>query len=319
MPTSTDAAALRGEALAILGRAARSEWSLLRANAIEALAEAPEELEPIGTRALVDPNRGVRFVAAMTLAKAKRCDEVHLVEPLLHDSSESVRAAAIAALVQCGHTVDQSPLGAMVLSDDPEVRGNAFLALGVIGNPSATGLIRSALGKGFRLVEPSRVRVVELQAAEALVRLGETEEIEPIRAALFAPAEQGEITALACQITARLHDERSRPLLERIVEAQGDQRRAVDLRLAAIAALGQLGSSDIQRLLSEARVYLTAPEPGFRAHAAHAIGALGLAEGLPSVGALLRDRDPSVRVAAAGAVLELTTHLGATVEGSRER
>lgn len=300
-----DAAALRAASLMTLEKASKSSWPQLRAHSIESLAAMPEFLDGPVSRGLIDENRGVRFVATLTIARAKRCDLVHLVEPLLRDSSASVRAAAIAALARCGKPVDQSPLAAMVTDDSTEVRANAFVAIGIIGNRSAVGLVRSALGKGMYLTDPVKVRVVELQAAECLVLLGETQEIEPIRAALFAPAEQGELTALACQMVGRLRDERSRPMLERILEASGNQARSPELRLAAADALGRLGGRDPSVLLTVITPYVSAPDAVVRAQAAAALGATGSAKALPALAALLSDQDEQVQVAAAGAILRL--------------
>ena len=47
----------------------------------------------------------------------------------------------------------------MVRSDDPEVRSNAYLVLGEMGNRSAILMIRDSLGKGMRQVNPARVRI----------------------------------------------------------------------------------------------------------------------------------------------------------------
>jgi len=307
--------ALRAKAIAVAQEASRSTSPIVRAHAIEALGSAPEELDAVAGRGLVDANRGVRFVAVLSLAKAKRCGLAHLIEPLAHDDSASVRAAALAALQMCGRSPDLSPFAEMVRSDDPEVRANAYLALGVIGDPSAIGLVRHSVGAGFALTDHTRVRVVELQAAECLVRLGRTIDVEPIRAALWAPAEQGGLSAIACQMIGRLKDERSRPMLERLVQADGQNARSAEIRLAAIDALGRLGVSQAL-LLGELRPYLSSSDPGLRAQAALALGADSASaaggfgatsgsESLALLAALLEDADPVVRVAAASSVLAL--------------
>jgi len=103
--------ALRAKAIAVAQEASRSTSPIVRAHAIEALGSAPEELDAVAGRGLVDANRGVRFVAVLSLAKAKRCGLAHLIEPLAHDDSASVRAAALAALQMCG---DVRPLAGPV-------------------------------------------------------------------------------------------------------------------------------------------------------------------------------------------------------------
>lgn len=303
---ATDATSLRATALTLLDAACRSPSPLMRAHAIEALSAWPPALDRAATRGLVDENRGVRFVAAMAIARGKRCEVSYLAEPLLRDQSASVRAGAIAALAVCGKRVDQSPLATMVNDETTEVRANAYWAIGVIGNRSAVGLVRDSVGRGLTLTDPVRVRIVELQAAECLVHLGEIQEIEPIRAALFAPVEQGELTALACQMVGRLKDERSKPMLERLLNASGDQVRPPELRIAAADALARLGGSDRAILMTILEPYVSAPEASLRAQCATALGAVGSRDALPALARLLNDPDPVVRVAAAGAILVLT-------------
>ena len=65
-----------------------AEEPLLRANAIEALHGVPEYLGPAVRQGLTDPNRGVRFVAAMTVGKKQLMEIAPLVEGLLEDEQE---------------------------------------------------------------------------------------------------------------------------------------------------------------------------------------------------------------------------------------
>jgi HEAT repeat protein len=298
-----DRTALRARAVATLEETSRDSWSLIRANTIEALIPAGASLDGPAKRGLVDDNRGVRFVAALAIGKARRCELSHLTEPLLNDADLSVRAAALATQSLCGRNPDLAPLASMVASEDPEVRGNAFLVLGLIGNRSAVPLIRDSLGRGLAFADAARVKVVELQAAEALVRLGQRGDIEPIRAALFGPAEMGGVTALACQMIGELKDAGSRPMLERLVLAQGDQVRAPEIRLAALTALGRLGDTDPAKLLAEIRPLVGATRGELRAQAATALGSSGSREALGYLAVLLGDAEPMVRTAAAGGIV----------------
>jgi HEAT repeat protein len=255
---------------------------------------------------LRDPNRGVRFVAAMEVGRARLAELADAVQPLLLDESDSVRAAAIFALGRLGRPVDPTPLAAMVRSDDPEVRSNAYLVLGEIGNRSAVQLIRESLGKGMRQVNPARVRVVELQAAEALVRLGEADGIEPIRAALYAPGEQSEFTALAAQQVARLRDDGSRAILMRLIDGTGISARPTEVRICCASALAKLSPSDCPAVVKFARTLLQDREPAVRAQAAIALGEAGGPTVLPELEGLLLDRYPQVQLAAAKAILAAT-------------
>jgi hypothetical protein len=71
LPVAPSAENLREPAISLLLDAVESNHALLRANAIEALQGAPEHVEPAVRRGLGDENRGVRFVAAMTVAKLR--------------------------------------------------------------------------------------------------------------------------------------------------------------------------------------------------------------------------------------------------------
>jgi HEAT repeat protein len=300
-------------ATTILRQAARSESPGLRANAYEALLSRPEVLGELVAPGLADPNRGVRFVAAMCIGRARLRELAHLVEPLRSDPSLSVRAAALFAMHRCGRRVDLTPLAEMVRSNDPEVRSNAFLVLGELGDRSAIGLIRSSLGRGMLRVNPIRVRLVELQAAEALLELGVDEEIEAVRAALFAPVEQGELSILACQIIARIRDESSVAMLERLLEASGAFVRPPEIRLAAAEALASLRVPVRADLFGLAATAAASPDPLVRVQAAAVLGRLGDQRSAVQLGELLSDGDASVRVAAAGSLLRL--HAAASAGG----
>lgn len=299
-----DIPVVRDRAMAIIEQAAESRDPLLRANAIEAMEIVPEVAASYVQRGLTDGNRGVRFVSAMTIAEVGLCGIAHLLQPLLMDESQSVQAAAILGLRRCGVDADPTPLASMILSNDPEVRANAALVLGLLGNPSAVPVLRSSLGRGMELVNPIRVRVVELQVAEALVRLGQSSEIEPIHAALFAPVEQSELVALACQIEGRLRDESAAPSLIRIVEAPPEEARPVEVRLEAIRALAELGM-DTAQWTSLVSTAMRDTHPVVRAQAAMVAGDIRATSLLSALVGMMSDSDPRVQVAAARSVLRL--------------
>ena len=291
-------AELATEARRILVAAASSQWPALRAHALEAAIGHPSLLSEIAPKALADENRGVRFVACMSIAESKDGRFGAMVAPLLADPSASVRAAAMLALSRSGQRVNLTPLADMLGDNDPEIRSNAYLVLGELGNDSAVPLIRESLGRGMKLVNPLRVRLVDLAAAEALVKLGDQNEVEPIRAALFAPPEQGELTIVACDSVRRLRDEVARPMLERIVAARGSVERSPEIRLAACRALHALGSPLAP--LAVAKEYARHPDARIRSQATVLLGEIGSPEARAILAGLLRDADPTVQIAAAG-------------------
>ncbi len=290
-------------ARSIVEIAVESANALERAYAFEAMQSMPDMLLEHGGRGVVDENRGVRFVATMAIGRAGLGRLASVLSPGLFDDSDSVRAATIFALRSLGEGVDPSPLALMVESDDPEIRGNATMVLGMLGNPSAVPLIQSSLGRGMRLRNPMRVRITELQAAEALVELGREEDIEPIRAALFAPVEQGEITVLACDMLGRLEDEQARPMLMRLLLAEGNQRRPPEIRVAAAGAIFQLPPPHEPGLEQVLLEQVKAEDPRLRTQVAAALRHAPGEASEKALDRLLADSDPLVRIAAAGALL----------------
>jgi HEAT repeat protein len=294
---------LSDTALGILRQASTAEHPQLRANAIEGLQFAPEHLDPLVRRGLVDDNRGVRFVAAMTIGEFRMQDLAHLLEPLLRDDSESVQAAAIYGLKRCGRTVDLSPLATLILSDDPEVRANAALVLGDLGNPSAIPVIESAVGQGMTRVNAAKIKLVDLQFAEALVKLGAERQIEAIRAALFAPAEEGELTAVACMMCGRLRDERTVPNMVRLARITGDFQQPAEVRMAATWGLARIDPA--MALVEVPMEYVASKEYQLRFQAAMTLGEIGNSGSLSTLSAMMGDLNPLVQVAAASAILQI--------------
>lgn len=302
------AAELREPAISLLLQAADSTNPLLRANAIEALHHAPERLEPVVQRALGDPNRGVRFVATMTAGKFQLHNLVPLIDPLRHDESPSVQAAALYALRRCGRAVDLNPLSAMLVGEDPEVKGNAAFVLGELGDNSAVALLRHTAGRGLERVHGVRRKIVELQLAEALVKLGSMRELHVIRAALYAPAEEAELSALACQICGELKDGSSLADLTNIVHRSGNTQRPPEVRMAAALAAARINPD--REFVEVPVAYIGAARPEWRAQAAHTLGAMKSSEkasrmALAHLARLMNDPSPMVQVAAAGGILQM--------------
>jgi len=299
-PTLNDPpeAAVANEARQILVQASSNTWAALRAHALEASIGHPSLLSEMAPKALVDDNRGVRFVACMSIAEMRDARFNPLVAPLLSDPSASVRAAAMLALARGGQRVNFTPLADMLADNDPEIRANAYLVLGELGNESAIPMIRDSIGRGMKRVNPLRVRLVDLAAAEALVKLGDETEVEPIRAALFAPPEQGELTVVACDAVRRLRDEVARPMLERLISAGGTSVRSPEIRLAAARALAALGQSPIP--MTVASQFVEHPDARIRAQVASLLGEIRTPEAMVLLANLLDDRNPVVQVAAAG-------------------
>lgn len=293
---------LRRSAIRLLDEASLSQDPVLRANAIEAMHYAPERLDPFVRRGLVDDNRGVRFIAAMTLGKFQMKDLAHLARPLLLDESQSVKAAAIYALHRCGEQVDLNPLADMLRSSNPEVKANAALIIGELGNRSAAPMLRNAVGRNMERVSPARAQVVDLQLAEAMVKLGDERQLEVIRASLFAPAEQGEIVALACLMAGRIGDVRAMANLHQLATRTGQRQLPAEVRMAAALAMAQIDPAEAP--VDVPLEFVRSERFEHRAQAALTLGAMSDAQSLPTLARLLSDSNPMVQVFAAGGLLQ---------------
>lgn len=298
-----DQRGFRAVAIDLLYQAAQSDHALLRAHAMEGAHGAPASAKVILAGGLADENRGVRFTAAMTVGDLRLVELTPQVELLLDDPSLSVRASAAYALERMGQEVDLTFLAEMLFSGNPELKANAAMVLGRLGNKSAVPLLKRALGTGLKNVDPARTRIVEMQVAEALVELGSLAELDGIHAALFAPAEQGEIKALACQICGRLRDRAAFTTLMNLAARTSQQQEAPEIRLLATEAISLIEPSETPT--DVALVYLADQNPSLRALAALSLASSRDESLLPRVALLMQDEDPSVQVAAATAVLRM--------------
>ncbi|MCH2133053.1 MAG: HEAT repeat domain-containing protein [Phycisphaerales bacterium] len=294
---------LTNGALEVLKQASLSDDPLMRANAIEALQPTTEPLREAVLRGLVDSNEGVRFVAVMSIGRRNLCGVSHLLQPMLNDPSASVRAAAIYGLSSCGQDVDLNPLATTIFGDRASDRANAAMVLAELGNGSAIPLIRSGMGRDFKSYDPARSRTIDLMMAESLVRLGDRSELEAIRAAVFAPPEHSEMTALACQMLARLDDRTAIPNLHDLAAGTGPRQAGPELRLVAAASLATLDPKLVPMDLVIGQ--LGSEQPGVRMQVATVLGGLGSPDFEPQLSILLNDEDPRVQVAAAAALLQV--------------
>src|SRR5690606_36182729 len=215
---------------------------------------------------------------------------VPLVRPLLTDTSPYVRASAIYALNRCGERVDPSPLASILLRDpSPRVRSHVAFLLGEMGDPSALGLLREAARTQIPLAAPAEVRLMHLQIAEAMVKLGDESQISTIRAALYpSRPEDLEATALAVQILGQLRDRGSIDELI-FLSARRDQTGQywpAEIRLGVAGALARMGLNQGTFLADE---YADSPIPALRAQSAFVYGQIGRTENLPKLAYLMED------------------------------
>jgi HEAT repeat protein len=283
---------------------------MLRGNSLEALSPAGPRLQAPLAAGLVDPNEGVRAIAATLVGEERVRPLVASVRPLLTDESPLVRASAIYALRSVGAEVDPTPLGALLLeSPEPGVRAHAAFLFGELGDRSALPLLRQALHEEIPGATEQQERLVWLQVAEAMVKLGDRDRLEGIRAALYpARPEEFEIAVLATQILGRLGDRSSMAQLINLSEyTQNGRTVPAELRLAVADAAARMGRKEGWFI---AESYLDDPDALRRSQAALVLGQTGRDRDLATLAGLLDDPNPLVRAAAAGSILTITSPAG---------
>lgn len=304
--TRSEQSALREKALGILVNTAMGGSPEERANAVEALTAVPTRLAMVLPNALADENLGVRSVALMAAGKAKVGALAATYREALRDASPFVRASAIYALRKNGQNADPTPLSAMLADPNPKLRAQAAFILGELGDRSALPMLREAAGGSVGRANQAQIRVMDLQIAEARVKLGEEAAFADIRAALFpSRVEDLEATVFAVQLVGQLKDQTSTNRLIQLIEPTDADKQPMppEVRVAAAMALARLGQPNGTYV---AREYFAGASPALRAQSAHLLGEIRRPENLPTLDRMLADPDGRVRVAAAAGIVKVT-------------
>lgn len=308
MVSAVNRSELRERAIDTLTNAVQSPIPQMRANAIEGMLLAPTRLESLVALGLKDENLGVRSVAAMCVGRAKLRTLGPAVGPLLSDGSGFVRLSANYALMRLGEPADPNAISSALLSDpSPRVRAHAAYVIGELGNKSATGMLRQALLEKMPLASAEETRLMQLQVAEALIKLGDTAQVQTVRAALYPSRPQElEAAALAVQIIGEVKDRGAIDqliYLDAYVDETG-QRMPAEVRLALASALAKMGLKEGSFIAQE---FKDSDMPAIRAQVASVFGETGQTANLEPLAVLLDDPEGNVRVAAAAAILKITS------------
>ena len=282
---------LASDARQVLLGAAQSKERTLRANALEAMREVPDDVSRQAIlKALGDDEPIVRFSAAMAAGELKLADAKPALLSMVDDPNKNVQVAVRFALHKLGITDHSHDLEKFAQDPDPGVRGNTALVVGLLGEPSALrpgGILRT-----LRLDPQATVRQ---QASEAMWRLGDADAKDDLLAltvSAFADDQMIGVMALAG------------PRKSEVQKYVGGMLTSdyAEVSLVAARAMGMLGSDEGYG------VALKGAKSGNKAQrflAALAFGAIGRTDAQPALRNLLKDKDDRVRVAAAAAVLQL--------------
>lgn len=155
-----------------LYQAADNSNPAYRSNAIEALAEVEGyKAGGVFKQALDDPKPLVRFAAAMAIGDAKYTPALEKLLKMANPSErlepdKRVFCAVIYALHQLGNDDYAGELGELMFDEQEEVRADAVLAMGKMGDASAIGPLNT-------LLTDERKENVKLVIVEALALLGD--------------------------------------------------------------------------------------------------------------------------------------------------
>ena len=303
--SGTSSREMRNAAIEMLLAMSTHERPEIRANALEALRDQDTEIESVVALGLLDENEGVRSVAAMIVGQEK----LRALEPTLRSMADSqssyVKLSVLFALHALDRSTDISPISEALLSEnDVRVSSHAAFVIGELGNPSAIPMLKQASQMRYNRVTPIERRLFRLQVAEALVKLGDEQGIDAIRAALYpARPEELEATALAVQIIGEVGDRASADQLIYMADEETGLPMPAEVRLAIAGALAKIGYRSGGFIADQ---YAQNDLDVIRAQSASVYGDTLLGEHLPKLGDLMGDESPIVRVAAAGAVLKIT-------------
>jgi HEAT repeat protein len=249
---------------------------------------------PVVQLGLEDENPGVRFAALVTAGKLRMLSLKPMAQRRLDDKNASVRAAALFAVKASGGEVDLSPMAPMLASNDPGLRGNVAMLLGLLGDASAAPMLKEMAGVAMPRASDVRAAIVRVQVAEAVALLGDDEALDALRAAAYSP--YPEVRILAVQAMGHVRDQRMAPAIIQMLEENPQE-----LKLAAAEALGRMGLPDGKAVALQAAA---SPTATVRVQTAFALRRFDDPVTAAALVGLLNDPEPVVRLAAAAAVLQ---------------
>ena len=297
---------LKRHALVYLKAAIRYEHNpAVRVEAVEGLESSGcSEGAPWIRLALLDSHPAVRFAACAAVGRLRDALAERTLRERVSDEDPSVQVAALFALHRLGDTTHTGRMPTYLLdNEDPTVRRNAALVLGLLDEPEVIKMLARAMKDGDAGVRH--------HALEAMARLGNPEARQELTFMTNAGIGSEEVFAVTALAGTR------DPIYRDTFLYKLDTAAHLETRLAAARGLGLLGSDEGFKVALSAlradRPRSNDPNdpPGgqilrVRQLAAAALGAIERVNALPALADLLKnDRDPRVQVSAARAILEI--------------
>jgi len=302
------------DAKAVLLQSADDRDPATRSHAMEALAQAiGAEAGAAFAQGLHDESPAVRFAAALAIGDVAHKPALPVLREMARENTgerdKRVYCAIIYALYRLGNDQHAGELGRLLFDEEREVRMDAALVMGKMGEPSATGPLKTLLAN-------EQDDGVRIQVTESLAVLGDSRSAEVIEAytkgyfldlrlaAIPAMAKAGGPRALRAlkELTHKRHPARVR------VSAAGELARLGVFDRAA-CALCLASVRDPQKVLEEAggRSQRAADRDAasLKRLAILSLGWMNRQDVVNRLHPLLKDPDGGARVAAALSLLRL--------------
>lgn len=220
------------DALDVLRQSADDKDVVVRANAIEALAQTVGDKEGgLYLQAMSDSNPLVQFTAAMALGDVRYAPAKEALQKIAREEGPDKRvyAAVIYALYRLGDESQMNRLPKLWSHREAEVRAAAALILGKMGESSGIRPLTDML-------TDEKDAKVELQIIESLAMLGDPRGKSQLEAYTRRPFLDERLVAIPAM--ARTHADRALLVLNEMVA----DRQPVPVRVAAAGALALLGN-----------------------------------------------------------------------------
>ena len=311
--TQVDPQGLQDQALQQLRDDVNSRDPLLKVRAIEACVNLRLDKAPdICMKAVRSPVPMLQFAGAMGFIELPISSAEPALRELLSSEDGSVRLAAIGALHRLEkHEYSQELIDALG-SPDRKIRGDALIVLGRIGDKSAIEAIQP-------LLENESIESVRLQAAEALVLLGDENALPKLQLWQYSTNYQERVFAVLLMGQVQPSPDFTADLLQSL----DDPNQLVQMEAAK--SLGLLGnqagyakavkylnpSSMTKRSIAQ-QIGVGPDDPQLqneitkiRSAAALALGEIGQWDAAKHLAKNIDDKDPHVALAAAYGSLKL--------------
>lgn len=281
--------ALVSEARAELDESLKSSDEIIRTHAIETVKSLNQPgAGEIIQSSLSDSSPLVRKAAAFAAGELQIREAVDRLNQRLDTPKLSERMAILFALHRLGDFSHTHEFEQTAVDPDPHIRGDTAMILGMLGEKSASGIL-------MQMLEKDKIAAVRLQAAEALWRLGEERGLDELVGATVSMYPDDRMIAVLA-----LAQPRDTRVLGHVEGLLTDDYPEVTL--VAARAAGMLGSDHGYGVALNGAKSVDGRQ---RLLAAMALGAVGRTDAQPVLANLLRDSNPDVKLAAAGAELSL--------------